>query len=71
VSRQLHDELATALKELGELEEMVVAQRGKGKAVLVEINRYNDLLDRLGYLEDTLDALEGEREGAVPAANLF
>lgn len=59
------------LKGLGEFKEIVVTQRGEGKAVLVEINRYNDLLDRLEYLEDTLDALEGERQGAVPAAKLF
>jgi len=70
-TRQLRDELASVLGRLGEFEAIVVTQRGEGKAVLVEINRYNDLLDRLEYLEDTLDALEGEREGAVPAEQLF
>ena len=70
-TRQLRDQLASVLKRVDEVEQIVVTQRGEGKAVLVEINRYNDLLDRLEYLEDTLDALEGEREGAVPAANLF
>ncbi len=70
-TRQLRDELASVLDRLSELEEVVVTQRGEAKAVLVGLERYNDLVDRLEYLEDTLDALEGEREGAVPAAELF
>ena len=70
-TRQLRDELASVLDRLSELEEVVITQRGEGRAVLLELDRYNDLLDRLEYLEDTLDALEGKREGAVPIEQLF
>ncbi|HYU62029.1 MAG TPA: type II toxin-antitoxin system Phd/YefM family antitoxin [Solirubrobacterales bacterium] len=70
-TRQLRDELASVIEQLGELEEVVVTQRGEGKAVLVGLERYNQLLERLEYLEDTLDAVEAEREGAVPVERLF
>ncbi len=50
---------------------MVVTQRGEGRAVLVELERYRQLIDRLEYLEDTVDALEGEREGAVSVDDLL
>jgi prevent-host-death family protein len=70
-TRQLRDELASVLDRLGELEEVVITRRGEGRAVLVGLERYNQLVERLEHLEDTLDALEGEREGAVPADDLF
>lgn len=70
-TRQLRDELATTLERLGEVGEMVVTQRGEGRAVLVELERYRQLIDRLEYLEDTVDALEGEREGAVSVDELL
>ena len=69
-TRRLRAELASVLAEVGEVEEIVVTQRGEGKAVLVDLERYNQLLDRLEFLEDSLDALEFEREGAVPAREL-
>jgi prevent-host-death family protein len=68
--RQLRDELASVMEELSRLGEVVITQRGEGKAVLMDLHRYNELMDRLEYLEDTLDALEGDREGAVPVTEL-
>lgn len=62
--RQLRDELASVLDELSTVGEVVVTQRGEGKAVLVELQRYNDLIERVEYLEDSLDALEARRGGA-------
>lgn len=69
-TRQLRDELASVIDEIGEVEQVVITQRGEGKAVLVDLERYNDLVERLEYLEDSLDALEAEREGAVPIEDL-
>lgn len=68
--RQLRDELASVLEQLRELDEVVITRRGEGTAVLIDLDRYNELLDRLEYLEDSLDALEAEREGAVPLDEL-
>ena len=62
--RQLRDELASVLDELTTVGEVVVTQRGEGRAVLVELQRYNDLIERVEYLEDSLDALEARRNGA-------
>ncbi len=69
-TRQLRDELALLIEETRTLEGIVITQRGQGRAVLVDIERYNDLVDRLEYLEDSLDAVGGERAGAVPLAEL-
>jgi prevent-host-death family protein len=69
-ARQLRSELARVLNELDRVGEVVVTQRGRGKAVLVDFDRYNALLERLEYLEDSLDAVEGSREGAVPVEEL-
>jgi prevent-host-death family protein len=68
--RQLREELASVMGELTGLGEIVITQRGEGKAVLVDLRRYNDLIERLEYLEDSLDALEGARERAVPLSQL-
>lgn len=69
-TRQLRDEIASVMDELSEVEAIVVTQRGEGRAVLMELDRYNALHERLEYLEDTLDAIEVEREGAVPLGEL-
>ena len=68
--RQLRDELASVMSEVNRAGEVVITQRGEGKAVLMDLERYNQLIERLEYLEDSLDALEGRREGAVPVADL-
>jgi prevent-host-death family protein len=69
-TRQLRDELASLIEATSELEQIIVTQRGEGRAVLVDLDRYNQLIDRLDFLEDSLDAVEGEREGAVPIDEL-
>ncbi len=69
-TRQLRDELSSIVGSVAELEQVIVTQRGEGKAVLLGLDRYNQLVDRLEYLEDSLDAVEGEREGAVPIDEL-
>ncbi|MEX2253440.1 MAG: type II toxin-antitoxin system Phd/YefM family antitoxin [Thermoleophilaceae bacterium] len=69
-TRQLRDQLASVIDEIDDVEQVVITQRGEGKAVLVELDRYNDLVDRLEYLEDSLDALEAEREGATALEDL-
>ena len=70
-TRQLRDELAAVIGALEDFDEVVITQRGEGRAILVGIERYNALVERLDFLEDTLDALEGEREGAVPVDTVF
>ena len=70
-TRQLRDELASIIERLSDADDVVVTQRGEGRAVLVGLERYNQLIERLEYLEDTLDAVEGEREGAIPADSLL
>lgn len=69
-TRQLRDELASLIEEAGTLEQIIITQRGQGRAVLLDLDRYNELVDRLEYLEDSLDSLEVEREGAIPLAEL-
>src|SRR2546429_413479 len=41
--RQLRDELASVMDEVARLGEVVITQRGEGKAVLVDLDRYNEL----------------------------
>ena len=69
-TRQLRDELASVMSELNRFGEIVITQRGEGKAVLMDLDRYNRLMERLEYLEDSLDAVEDPRQGAVPVAEL-
>jgi prevent-host-death family protein len=68
--RQLRDELASVMDELSEAGAIIVTQRGEGRAVLMELERYNELVDRLEYLEDSLDAMLAQREGAIHAEDL-
>lgn len=69
--RRLRDEIASVLDELSEAGAIIVTQRGEGRAVLVDLDRYNELLERLEYLEDSLDALQAVEDGAVPVADLL
>lgn len=57
-SKELRDELATVLAGLNEFDDVVITRRGHGAAVLVDLNRYNELMERLEYLEDSIDAAE-------------
>jgi len=69
-TRQLRDELATVMDEVSEVSAIIVTHRGVGRAVLMDFERYNGLIDRLEYLEDSIDAGEATREGAIPLGEL-
>lgn len=69
--KQLRAELADVLRELDAGKDVVITQRGQGRAVLMDLQRYNDLIERLEYLEDSIDALEVSDEGAVEAEEFF
>ena len=47
---------------------LYVSKRGRLAGVLLDADRYADLIDRLEYLEDSLAALQAreERDAAVP-----
>jgi prevent-host-death family protein len=49
-------------------EALYVSKRGRLAGVLLDAERYADLLDRLEYLEDSLAALKAreDRDAAVP-----
>ena len=63
---------ATLSRELDALREsegvLYISKRGRLAGVLLDPDRYAELIDRLDYLEDTLAALQarGERDQAVP-----
>jgi prevent-host-death family protein len=42
-------------------EPIVLAQRGRPAAVLVSVEAWNDLIERLEEAEDALDAIEAQR----------
>lgn len=44
---------------------VVLTQRGRAAAVLVEPGLWNELVERLGELQDTVDALRGRQERAA------
>lgn len=53
-------------------EALYVSKRGRLAVVLLDVDRYAELIDRLDYLEDSLAALRAreEREIAVPWAEV-
>jgi prevent-host-death family protein len=69
--RRLRDEIAAILEELSEAGVIIVTQRGEGRAVLMDLDRYNELLERLEYLEDSLEAMQATEEGAVRVTDLL
>lgn len=69
--RRLRDEIAAILEELSEAGAIIVTQRGEGRAVLMDLERYNELLERLEYLEDSLEAMQATEEGAVRVTDLL
>jgi len=69
----LRARLGRELDALRESEEVLyVSKRGRLAGVLLDSERYADLLERLEYLEDSLAALQAreEREVAVPWAEV-
>jgi len=47
----------TELLELCDTEDIVITRRGRAVAVLISIERYRDLLDRIEAAEDTIAAM--------------
>jgi prevent-host-death family protein len=72
-AEDLRARLGRELDALREGEEaLYVSKRGRLAGVLIDADRYADLLDRLEYLEDSLAALQArdERDTAVPWAKV-
>lgn len=46
--------------------DVVILRNSKAVAILISADRYNDLSERLEYLEDSLAAFEGRDDEAVP-----
>jgi prevent-host-death family protein len=68
-SEDLRARLGRELDALRATEEAVyVSKRGRLAGVLLDVDRYAELLDRLDYLEDSLAALRAreERDAGVP-----
>ena len=63
--KQVREEFAAVLDQVGASNDVVITQRGKGRAVLVDLDRFNEMIERLEYLEDSIDALTAEEHGAV------
>jgi PHD/YefM family antitoxin component YafN of YafNO toxin-antitoxin module len=57
-------------RELDSLKDDVlyVSKRGRLAGVLLDVNRYSELIDRLDFLEDSLAALQAREDaaGSVP-----
>jgi PHD/YefM family antitoxin component YafN of YafNO toxin-antitoxin module len=53
-------------------EALYVSKRGRLAGVLLDADRYAELLERIDYLEDSLAALQArdERDAAVPWAEI-
>jgi PHD/YefM family antitoxin component YafN of YafNO toxin-antitoxin module len=72
-AEDLRAKLGRELDALRESDEaLYVSKRGRLVGVLLDANRYADLLDRLEYLEDSLAALQAreDRDDAVPWAEV-
>jgi prevent-host-death family protein len=72
-SEDLRARLGRELDALRATEEAVyVSKRGRLAGVLLDVDRYAELLDRLDYLEDSLAALRAreERDAGVPWAEV-
>jgi PHD/YefM family antitoxin component YafN of YafNO toxin-antitoxin module len=69
----LRARLGRELDALRESEEaLYVSKRGRLAAVLLDPDRYAELLERLDYLEDSLAALQArdERDIAIPWSDI-
>ena len=68
-AEDLRAKLGRELDALRESDEVLyVSKRGRLAGVIIDPDRYVELVDRLEYLEDSLAALRarGERDAAVP-----
>ncbi len=72
-AEDLRAKLGRELDALHETEDVLyVSKRGRLAGVLLDSDRYAELIDRLEYLEDSLAALRAreERDAAVPWAEV-
>jgi PHD/YefM family antitoxin component YafN of YafNO toxin-antitoxin module len=72
-AEDLRARLGRELDALKQSEEaLYVSKRGRLAGVLLDADRYADLLERVDYLEDSLAALQAreDREAAVPWAEV-
>lgn len=59
---ELRAELSSVLEKLQEAHRPVyVTQRGRPRAVLVSLDEYNALIERLEYLDDSIEGMLGEQ----------
>lgn len=68
-AEDLRARLGRELDALRESEEaLYVSKRGRLAGVLLDVDRYAELLDRLEFLEDSLAAMRAreERDAAIP-----
>ena len=68
-AEDLRSRLGRELDALSASEEaLYVSKRGRLSGVLLDVDRYSELIDRLDYLEDSLAALQAreERDATVP-----
>jgi len=72
-AEDLRARLGRELDALRESEDaLYISKRGRLAGVLLDSERYADLLERLEYLEDSIAALQArdERQSAVPWAEV-
>jgi prevent-host-death family protein len=67
-AEDLRARLGRELDALRGEEAVYVSKRGRLAGVLLDVDRYAELIERLEYLEDSLAALQAreEREATVP-----
>ena len=70
---RLRAEMADVLARLGKGGPLYLTQRGKPRAVLLDVDEYQALLEQLEYLDDSLEALVAKErrqagEGKRPLA---
>ena len=71
---RLRAEMASVLARLGEHGPLYLTQRGRPRAVLLDVDEYKALLEQLEYLDDSVEALlakarrENHQESTRPLA---
>ncbi|MCL2735364.1 MAG: type II toxin-antitoxin system Phd/YefM family antitoxin [Propionibacteriaceae bacterium] len=60
-----------SLVDKSSTEDVILTRRGRAAAVIVSVQRYSDLLDRIEDAEDALAAIEAEGEETIPAEEVY
>lgn len=62
-AEDLRSHLGRELDSLRTTEQaLYISKRGRLTGVLLDVDRYNDLIDRIEYMEDSLAALQAREE---------